>query len=87
MARRKMKTVTAKGGRVDQLKALAAVLADSIDSCEDGRSLPPLARQYRETVREIEELEGVDRDGDAIGAILAARRADGQPDANGEDSP
>ena len=47
----KMKTVTARGGRPDQLKALAARLAAAIDACQDGRELPQLARQYRDTIR------------------------------------
>lgn len=76
-----MKTVTAKGNRLDQLKALAAVLAAGLDNCEDCRALPQLSRQYRETVREIEEIEGVDTHGDEIGALLAARQADGKPGA------
>lgn len=78
---RKMKTVTARGSRLEQLKALAAVLAASIDGCEDARALPQLSKQYRETVREIEEIEGVGTDGDEIGALLAARQADGKPGA------
>lgn len=78
---RKMKTVTARGSRLEQLKALAAVLAAGIDGCEDARALPQLSKQYRETVREIEEIEGGSTDGDEIGEILAARRAEGKPGA------
>lgn len=36
----KMKTVTARGTRLQKLKNLAAVLAESIDECEDARALP-----------------------------------------------
>ena len=53
----KMKSVTARGDRLKQLKELARVLAESIDSCLDPKALPPLAKQYRETIREIEEIE------------------------------
>lgn len=77
----KMKTVTARGSRLEQLKTLAGVLAAGIDSCDDPRTLPQLARQYRETVREIGELEGGREDGSEIGAILAQRQADGKPGA------
>lgn len=77
----KMKSVTARGGRLKQLKTLAGVLASSIDGCEDARALPQLAKQYRETIREIEEIEGAQHHGNEIGAILAERQADGKPGA------
>ena len=76
-----MKSVTAKGGRLEQLKALAKVLAASIDDCEDCRALPALTKQYRETIREIEEMEGAADDGDEISAILAEREQDGKAGA------
>ena len=53
----KMKTVTAHGTRLDQLKALARVIAEQIDACDDVKALPQLARQYRYTIREIEEID------------------------------
>ena len=77
----KMKSVTAKGDRLKQLKTLAGILAQNIDDCEDVRTLPQLAKQYRETIREIEELEGAQNHGDEIGEILAQRQADGKPGA------
>ena len=77
----KMKSVTARNDRLLQLKELAKVLAGSIDSCLDPKALPPLAKQYRETIREIEDLEGGAQDGDEIGDLLAERRADGKPGA------
>ena len=52
-----MKSITARGTRLEQLKQLAKVLAAGIDTCEDCRALPPLTKQYRETIREIEEIE------------------------------
>lgn len=77
----KMKSVTARGDRLKQLRTLAGVLATNIDSCDDARALPALAKQYRETIREIEEIEGVESSGDEIGDILAARQAGGKPGA------
>lgn len=77
----KMKTVTARGTRLDQLRLLAGILAKNIDECTDVRALPQLAKQYRDTVREIEEIEGADNHGDEIGEILAQRKADGKPGA------
>lgn len=76
-----MKSITAKGTRLSQLKQLAKVLAVNIDGCEDPKNLPQLAKQYRETIREIEDLEGGAQDGDEIGDLLAERRADGKPGA------
>ena len=38
----KMKTVTAKLGRLEQLKELAKVLAANIDACENPSALAPL---------------------------------------------
>lgn len=77
-----MKSVTARGDRLRQLKTLAGVLAANIDACDDARALPALAKQYRETVREIEEIEGTqNHGGDEISELLAQRQADGKPGA------
>ena len=65
----KMKTVTSKGKRLDKLKELAKILATNIDECADVRALPQLAKQYRDTIREIEEIEGTDNSGDEIGQL------------------
>lgn len=84
MARaKKMATVTANGNRLDQLKNLAKILANQIDVCSkdlvDGPKLmPQLSRQYRETIKEIEEIEGADKNDDEISEILSARKADGK---------
>lgn len=74
----KMKTVTAKLGRLEQLKELAKVLAANIDVCENPSALAPLAKQYRETILEIEQIEGAKSDDDEIGEVLAQRQADGK---------
>ena len=76
-----MKSITVRGSRLEQLKQLAKVLASGIDTCEDCRALPQLTKQYRETIREIEGIEGADNDTDEIGAILAQRENDGKPGA------
>lgn len=77
----KLRTVTTRGTRLEQLKALARVLAAAIDGCDDIKTLPQLSKQYRETIREIEEIEGAVDDGDEISKILAERQADGKPGA------
>ena len=76
-----MKSITARGTRLEQLKQLAKVLASGIDACEDCRALPQLTKQYRETIREIEEIEGAADDTDEISEILAQRESDGKPGA------
>ena len=47
----------------------------------NSRSYASLARQYRETLREIEEIEGGESTDDEIGEILSEREADGKPGA------
>lgn len=73
-------TISRKGNRLDQLCKLRDTLAKSIDECDSMRDLAALSRQYRETIKEIEEIRGV-ADDDEIGEILSARKADGKPDA------
>lgn len=59
---------------LDGLKALADKLAANLDSCYDAKLLPQLARQYRETMVKIDELEsGADED-DEIAAIIIRNR-------------
>lgn len=84
MARaRKMSTITSSGNRLEQLKGLARILAEQIDVCAkdiiDGpKCMPQLSKQYRETIREIEEIEGAENNDDEIGDILSERKADGK---------
>ena len=61
--------------RIEKLKLLQNKLELSLETCDD-KSLAAIARQYRETMREIEELEGADVIGDGISDILSARKAD-----------
>lgn len=67
--------------RLGKLKALAELLAEQMDKVEYSKDLPPLAKQYRETIREIEELDGSEKETDEIGEILSGREADGKPGA------
>ena len=60
--------------RLDKLKALEAELRAAMDD-SDARTLAPLAKQYRETIREIEELEKDGGELDEIARILANRQA------------
>lgn len=63
--------VTKNGTRLEQLKELALILAESIDSDDESHSMAQLARQYRETIREIAELESDDDNSDPIAQIIA----------------
>lgn len=64
--------------RLDQLIALRDKLANAIDTCESMRDLAALSRQYRETIREIEEIEGATIHDDEIAEILSEREAAGE---------
>lgn len=81
MSKVSMREVTENGTRLDQLRNLALVLASDIDTGGDGHSMAQLVRQYRETIREIAELEGDGGDIDEIAAIIARRDAR-KPDAD-----
>ena len=74
-----MKLKNVKGGRLEELKNLKLVLAAAIDGYSDPK--PQLAKQYRETVREIEEIEGAANSEDEICEILGERAADGKSGA------
>lgn len=64
--------------RLDQLKALLTILADTIDAKPGARDMAQLTKQYRETLREIEEIEGASND-DEVAEILGNRAAEGKP--------
>ena len=61
-----------------KLKALAELLAKEMDKVKYSKDLPPLAKQYRETIREIEELDGGAKEEDELADLLKARDADGK---------
>ena len=69
-----MQQVTSGGTRLEQLKTLAICIAQGIDECDDVRTLPQLARQYRETIREIAALEDDGGVVDELAAILERRK-------------
>ena len=67
------------GDRLQKLKELEDMLFKAMVGADSDRSLAAIAKQYRETIREIEEIEGGTGDDDELGAILAERRSDGKP--------
>ena len=69
------------GTRLEQLKELLRILADEIDERPGARDLAQLSRQYRETLKEIEEIEGAQQNDDDISEILSERVAAGKSGA------
>lgn len=66
--------------RLGKLKELENELRDLM-SRSNSRTFATLARQYRETIREIEEIEGNHGNEDEISQILGKRESDGKPGA------
>lgn len=66
--------------RLEKLKALEEQLALALDGAETGQ-VASLARQYRETLKEIEEIEGAENNDDDISEILSERNAAGKSGA------
>ena len=78
---RALTTATKDGDRREQLQILASMLARAIRDCQDEKSLAPLAKQYRETIKELDELKGSEHDDDEIGKVLGFRADHGKPGA------
>lgn len=74
----KLKTITRRKSRLESLKALALLLAEQLDNKPDIKNLAPLSKQYRETIAEIDLLEGMNDTDDEISEILSERKADGK---------
>ena len=64
--------------RLHRLIDLRDKLELAINECDSKRDLAALSRQYRETLKEIEEIEGEDNGEDEIAKILGG---DGVPGA------
>lgn len=61
-------------GQLVRLKELALTLEGRIAGADD-KSLPGIARQYRETLRDIRELEGGVDDGDEVEEVVVRLRS------------
>lgn len=70
-----------KKTRLEQLRQLRNILAEAIDDEPGPRDLAQLSKQYRETILEIEQIEGAEQHDDDIADLLSARKADGLPGA------
>lgn len=61
---------------LDGLKALARSLAADLDACDEAKDKASLARQYRETMKTINEIEGgIDSDDDIAAIIIRNRKS------------
>ena len=67
-------------GRLEKLKELEAQLAAALAVAET-KEVASLARQYRETLKEIAEIEGAEQNDDDISEILSERAAAGKSGA------
>ena len=66
--------------RVDKLRALEEQLQYALEDAGP-QQIAAIAKQYRETLREIEEIEGAQKHDDEIADILSARESAGKPGA------
>ena len=66
--------------RLEKLQELEVQLRAALNVA-DTKEMASLARQYRETLKEIEEIEGADQNDDDISEILSGRSAAGKPGA------
>ena len=64
-------------GRLEKLKALEVKLEIAMQTASN-KEPAAIARQYRETIREIEEIEGARQPEDDIANILRTRKSAGR---------
>lgn len=76
----KLKSITKNKSRLEMLKKLAIMLAEQLENCEE-KSFSSLAKQYRETIAEIEEVEKMEVSSDELGEIISYREENGEPGA------
>lgn len=65
--------------RLEQLRELLLILAKEIDDEPGARDMASLIKQYRETLAEIEQIEGSEQRDGEIEKILSD--TDGKPNA------
>ena len=65
---------TKERSRYKQLLELSEILAEAIDDCDSKRDLAALSRQYRDTVKELAEMDKDNDDLDEIAQIIEKRK-------------
>ena len=73
-----LRELTNKSTRLEQLKELLEIIADAIDKRPGARDLSQLSKQYRETLKEIEEIEGEKHADNDIANLLRDRKSAGR---------
>lgn len=66
--------------RIEKLKELEAKLYVAMQTAQN-KDLATLSKQYRETLKEIEEIEGTEGNNDDISEILSERETNGKAGA------
>ena len=79
-----MVEINENGTYIEKLEALAASLAERLEGACD-QTYASIARQYRETIQEIERVKGLEQKDDEIEELLSERQADGKPGAVRQD--
>lgn len=73
-------SIADSGDRLETLKELRHKVADALERTESARDIPPLSKQLREIMDEIESIEGVvDKEGRAT--VLELVRSKHRKDA------
>ena len=81
-ARAVAEDLTRKGTHLEMLKSLALLLAKELEEPTEKTNIAMVAKQYRETLNEIDELEGANKsDEDELGELLQRRSDNGKPGA------
>ena len=78
---KKITTETRIGTRETQLESLAMLLAKRLDKPEEKDNIAQLAKQYRDTLAELEEVRKERAPDDEIGEILSSRETAGKSGA------
>ena len=68
------------GTQLGELEALAEILSEQLQVADE-KTVASIAKQYRETLWEIERVKGMEQVNDEIDDILSKREADGKPGA------
>ncbi len=75
---KKITTITKDGTRLEQLEALAFLLATQLDKPTPSTNIAQIAKQYRETIKEIEDIKGAPEADDEISEIISKRKNNGK---------
>lgn len=79
--RRKLANVTNNGTYLERLKTLAGILAKRIDAPSETDNVAQLSKQYRDTIAEIDRIEGSNDTDDELSEIIKSRADHGKPGA------